>query len=296
MRDIDDLIVHCSSTYDNQDIGAAEIRRVHVEENGWKDIGYHYVIRRNGTVEPGRSEDTIGAHVAGHNAHSIGICLVGGLSHVAGKTVSAANFTYAQYAALESLLRRLMLKYPKAALHGHCDYANKDCPCFDVQRWWKERNESAKIGGTAMLKSLIALVCAVSLAFPVTGCGLKDSNSRGDVAKNAARVLAVSQVTYLAAVRAVNSAYDSKLVTLEQRDKAYQAARIYRETWLSAATLLYTFVSVDRVLAESEGISEDMLRSVVAECVSGLNDFTQALISLGIAVKSYDEIEGEYHE
>lgn len=296
MREIDDLIVHCSSTYDTQDVGAAEIRRVHVEENGWRDIGYHYVIRRNGTVEPGRSEETIGAHVAGHNAHSIGICLVGGLSHVDGKTVSAANFTEAQYVALESLLRRLMLKYPKAALHGHRDYANKDCPCFDVQEWWKGRNEAAQNGGKPMVKTLVALVCAVSLAFPVAGCGLKDSNSRGDVAKNAARVLAVSQVTYLAAIRAVNFAYDSKLVTVEQRDKAYQAARIYRETWLSAATLLYTFVSVDRVLAESEGISEDMLRNVVAECVSGLNDFTQALISLGIVVKSYKEVEGEYHE
>ena len=54
MREINDLIVHCSATYGSQDIGAVEIRRVHVDENGWRDIGYHYVIRRNGDIEEGR--------------------------------------------------------------------------------------------------------------------------------------------------------------------------------------------------------------------------------------------------
>lgn len=66
MRKINALIVHNAATYDTMDIGVEEIRRVHIKENGWRDVGYHYVIRRNGVIEKGRDEATIGAHVAGH--------------------------------------------------------------------------------------------------------------------------------------------------------------------------------------------------------------------------------------
>lgn len=138
MREINDLIVHCSATYGSQDIGAAEIRRVHVDENGWRDIGYHYVIRRNGDIEEGRPVEQIGAHCKDHNAKSIGICLVGGLEKTCGgKTVPVANFEPEQYKSLHLLLLRLRCDYPGVSLHGHRDYANKDCPCFDVRRWWK---------------------------------------------------------------------------------------------------------------------------------------------------------------
>lgn len=91
MRKINDLIVHCAATYDTMDIGVKEIRKVHVDENGWKDIGYHFVIRRDGTVEKGRDVSVIGAHVLNHNANSIGICLAGGLSKKDGKTVNCVN-------------------------------------------------------------------------------------------------------------------------------------------------------------------------------------------------------------
>lgn len=138
MREINDFIVHCSATYADQDVGAEEIRRVHVQENGWQDIGYHYVIRRNGEIEEGRPLEKMGAHCRNHNAHSIGICLVGGLSRDSeGKTISIANFEPEQYNSLYRLLTRLHIEYPKAGLHGHCDYANKACPCFEVRRWWK---------------------------------------------------------------------------------------------------------------------------------------------------------------
>lgn len=137
MRKINDLIVHCAATYDTMDIGAAEIRRVHVEENGWRDIGYHYVIRRDGTIEKGRDDSVVGAHVKNHNAHSIGVCLVGGLSKQNGKTIEVANYTPEQYSSLHSLLLKLHCEYPEADLHGHQDYANKFCPGFDVRSWWK---------------------------------------------------------------------------------------------------------------------------------------------------------------
>lgn len=136
MRKIDDLIVHCSATYDTMDIGVKEIRRVHVEESGWSDIGYHYVIRRNGIIEEGRPESRVGAHVKNHNAHSIGICLVGGLTKRDDKTVEEANFTAEQYMSLYELLSSLHKEYPDADLHGHNDYANKACPCFNARKWW----------------------------------------------------------------------------------------------------------------------------------------------------------------
>jgi N-acetylmuramoyl-L-alanine amidase len=86
MRLIDTIIGHCSFTPPKMDIGAAEIRGWHVDENGWLDIGYAYVIRRNGIIELGRDLDNdgdvdeeIGAHARGFNAHSIGICVVGGM-------------------------------------------------------------------------------------------------------------------------------------------------------------------------------------------------------------------------
>jgi hypothetical protein len=56
----------------------AEIRRWHVQQRGWRDIGYHWVIDRDGAVAPGRKETEVGAHVEGHNRGTIGICLLGG--------------------------------------------------------------------------------------------------------------------------------------------------------------------------------------------------------------------------
>ena len=72
------IVIHCADTYETMDIGAEDIRKWHVEERGWSDIGYHKVIRRDGTVETGRDIDVSGAHAAGFNSVSIGVCLVGG--------------------------------------------------------------------------------------------------------------------------------------------------------------------------------------------------------------------------
>jgi len=130
------LVVHCSATPPTMNIGAKEIRRWH-RERGWTDIGYHYVLRRNGTVETGRPEGTVGAHVENYNRNSIGICLVGGVD---AKLNPEDNFTSAQYAALAELLRDLRQKYPQAEVCGHRDFpgVRKACPSFDVQKWIKE--------------------------------------------------------------------------------------------------------------------------------------------------------------
>nr|WP_250808748.1 N-acetylmuramoyl-L-alanine amidase [Neorhizobium tomejilense] len=127
------LVVHCSATQPKSDIGAKEIRQWH-REKGWIDIGYHFVIRRDGRIEVGRPENTVGAHVENYNSASIGICMVGGIN-AAGK--SEDNFTPAQYAALATKLRELKAKYPGVTVQGHRDFPNvkKDCPCFDVRKW-----------------------------------------------------------------------------------------------------------------------------------------------------------------
>jgi len=134
MRQIGRIIIHCAATKPSMDIGAAEIRKWHVDGNGWNDIGYHYVIRRSGEVERGRSEHVAGAHVAGHNADSIGICMVGGVDDQ-GKP--ASNFTRQQWAALDHLVAQILVSYPGAKVSGHNDWSDaKACPSFNARAWW----------------------------------------------------------------------------------------------------------------------------------------------------------------
>jgi N-acetylmuramoyl-L-alanine amidase len=135
MRAINDIIIHCAYTKPSMDIGVAEIRAWHLDR-GWRDIGYTYVIRRNGLVEKGRDLDNdgdvdeeIGAHALGHNAHSLGICLVGGMSD---EGVPDSNFTLNQLVSLKNLVETLQDRYPDTELHGHRDYSSKACPCFDA--------------------------------------------------------------------------------------------------------------------------------------------------------------------
>ena len=141
------LCVHCSSTTPDQDIGVREIDEYH-RSLGWACCGYHYVIRRNGSLENGRPEDDVAAHVKNFNNCSIGICLVGGLNRD-GRT-SEFNFSRIQMATLESLLIRLQTDYPGAKILGHRDLSpdadhdgivepnewSKQCPSFSVQDWW----------------------------------------------------------------------------------------------------------------------------------------------------------------
>ena len=133
MRTITLLIVHCSAVMPDVESGAADIDRWH-RAQGWRGgIGYHYVVRRDGTVEPGRREEVPGAHCRHHNAHSIGICYIGGLA-ADGRT-SKDTRTPAQRKALKELLGKLHRQFPKALIVGHHDLnPTKSCPCFDVHK------------------------------------------------------------------------------------------------------------------------------------------------------------------
>jgi N-acetyl-anhydromuramyl-L-alanine amidase AmpD len=131
MRTINEIIIHCSATTPSMKIDAEWIRKVHVEQNGWKDIGYHFVITRDGLMDFGREVAVIGAHCKGHNANSIGICLVGGINQ---KGKPEDNFTPAQFVALKQLIAILKEQFPGIVkLSGHNDYdKNKACPSFKV--------------------------------------------------------------------------------------------------------------------------------------------------------------------
>lgn len=133
------IVVHCSATTEKQDIGAADIDKWH-RQRGWLCIGYHYVIRRDGTIEIGRDENAVGAHVSGHNWESIGICMVGGVD-ADDITKAEANYTEDQWAELEKLLRALHREYPSTTIQGHRDFpgVNKACPSFDVKKWVAEK-------------------------------------------------------------------------------------------------------------------------------------------------------------
>lgn len=129
-----EIIIHCSATPEGRNVTTAQIDRWH-KERGFKKIGYHYVIYLDGSIHVGRQEEEIGAHTVGHNANSIGICYVGGCAKD-GRTPKDTR-TEAQKNALCGLLSELVKKYPDASIHGHREFANKACPCFDVQAEYK---------------------------------------------------------------------------------------------------------------------------------------------------------------
>ena len=123
MRDIDKHIIHCSATPNDRQVTVEEIRDWHVNGNGWSDIGYHFVIYRNGDIVAGRPVYKAGAHCLGQNAHSIGTCLIGN-----------DLFTDEQHHALKSLHNTLNNIYSGLAAFGHRDFTNaKTCPNFEVR-------------------------------------------------------------------------------------------------------------------------------------------------------------------
>lgn len=149
MRPISEIIVHCADTPPSWGENMTpeqqrdEIKRWHVQERGWSDIGYHYVITRNGIVVKGRPLDKIGAHVKGHNTGTIGICLVGGKGSSA-NDMFKDHFTPEQDYAIRKLIEDLSERFDTITkISGHNDYAAKACPGFKVTEWF-DRGMSAQ--------------------------------------------------------------------------------------------------------------------------------------------------------
>lgn len=119
MRKITKHIVHCSDSLAGD---VRDIRRWHLAR-GWKDVGYHFVIRPDGEIEVGRTLDEIGAHCEGQNADSVGTCLVG--KH---------GFSPAQIVALKRVHGMLVGLFPGIGVFGHRDFnKGKTCPNFEVR-------------------------------------------------------------------------------------------------------------------------------------------------------------------
>ena len=133
-RNIKELIVHCSATPEGKDYSVDTIRQWHLQR-GFSDIGYHYVIYRDGSIHIGRDESIIGAHCTGHNTNSIGVCYIGGCASD-GKTPKDTR-TLQQKESLLSLLKTLKIKYPNAKIYPHYKFAAKACPSFNAEEEYK---------------------------------------------------------------------------------------------------------------------------------------------------------------
>lgn len=135
MRAIKRIIIHCSATPEGKDYTVDTIRKWH-KQKGYSDIGYHYVIYRDGSIMKGRPLDKVGAHTVGYNTGSIGICYIGGLAKDC-KTPKDTR-TKEQKESLLKLVHSLKEQFPNATIHGHNEFAAKACPSFNVQDWYKK--------------------------------------------------------------------------------------------------------------------------------------------------------------
>ena len=133
MRKINLIVIHCSATRVDRDFPVESLEACH-KARGFRTIGYHYYITKDGILYPCRPESEIGAHAKHYNAHSIGICYEGGLDK---NGAPADTRTPAQKQTMESLLQSLAIDYPEAEIVGHRDlpWVKKSCPCFDVKKW-----------------------------------------------------------------------------------------------------------------------------------------------------------------
>lgn len=177
MRTLDKIIVHCSDTPKAMDIGVKEIRVWHVKDNGWSDIGYHYVIKQDGTVEEGRPLRLAGAHCKGYNSTSIGICLIG-----------RDSFTAEQFQSLNKLIKRFQKEFGITDVKGHCYYDNgKTCPNFNVEEelmklsFSKDKAKEALLGfKDAVVKPVTkkrVIVLALVACFAAVGINLDETSA-----------------------------------------------------------------------------------------------------------------------
>lgn len=132
-----EIIVHCSATPPDMFVDRELIYKWHVLENKWRDIGYNTIILRDGTEQGGRDLDNdgdyyeeSGAHARGHNAKSIGICLIGGVDD---NGQPDSNFTFAQYCTLVHVIKKLRKRFGEIPVIGHRDISDKACPSFSIQ-------------------------------------------------------------------------------------------------------------------------------------------------------------------
>jgi len=146
MRVINKIYLHCTATKGDEtgDVSVETVRRWHTSEpRSWSDIGYHYLITRDGTVNVGRPIEKAGAHVLGDNATSVGIAYTGGLHAETG--IAWDTRTPEQIKALKTLVNALREVFPTiVSVHGHNEVSAKACPCFNVSAEYVNFNRGAR--------------------------------------------------------------------------------------------------------------------------------------------------------
>lgn len=160
MRVITEIINHCSDTPDGIHFDIEDITNWHVNPkklkgekyrykgivynnkeclpkkvrdekgNGWSDVGYHFVVLLDGTIQVGRQLKNIGAHCYGHNKHSIGICYIGGAK---GKDTR----TNAQKKSLLKLNKQMNKMFPESVVCSHSEFSVKTCPNFNAKKEYR---------------------------------------------------------------------------------------------------------------------------------------------------------------
>jgi N-acetylmuramoyl-L-alanine amidase len=149
------IVIHDSATRRRQDIGVRSLNGWHLERGIYSDrglSGYHYAVRRSGTVEIGRDLRAIGQHALGYNDVSVGICMIGGVNW---DHQPEDNFTADQFEALERIVAFLKHVWPSTVVIPHSMIQNKDCPAFDVHSWYETwASESDERRATELLAGL----------------------------------------------------------------------------------------------------------------------------------------------
>jgi N-acetylmuramoyl-L-alanine amidase len=189
---VDTLFVHCSATRPDWMESAplaqkvAEIRRWHMEPRskdkkkpgglGAGDIGYHYIIDRDGQIAQGRAENIPGAHVAGHNTGSIGVCLIGGHGSSESDPFEK-NFTPAQDAALRKLIDNINSRTTIKHVRGHNEVAAKACPGFSVKRWSAQKSAKPSMTESTTMRASAAQIASGAVG-GVTAIGALDGNAQ----------------------------------------------------------------------------------------------------------------------
>lgn len=170
-RIVSEINVHCSATRPDwmaQRTGRErvdEIRRWHVQQNGWAAIGYHWLVDRDGAIHPGRPESQAGAFEPRVNRTAIGICLIGGFGSSATDEFST-HYTQAQDESLRLLIADIQERHRGIRkITGHNDYSNKACPGFKVARWLDHKPSERTFVATGTAQgSAAALIGGGSLA------------------------------------------------------------------------------------------------------------------------------------
>lgn len=133
MREFKRIILHCTATPPDMPVDVALVRQWHLKR-GWSDIGYHYLIHRDGGIEPGRPIVKAGAHTKGHNEDSVGVAYCGGVDD---NNKPEDNMTMLQEVSFLLLVRSLRTVFGPLTIHGHNEFSSKACPAFDVQEKYK---------------------------------------------------------------------------------------------------------------------------------------------------------------